>query len=168
MHAHVWGQDKVTSVHNKEDLKQQCCLPLQSCFLTPNDLLSVLNETQLAPSHAGVWGKTVSFTVLRDASVKTPCPWAEVKLSWHSVSGCGGQRIVCVGDLSLRLFTSVLYIIQGVWLRGLFARANADADMRPSLLWWDRRTELGDRVPLGYCISRHHFNISPTDLRCWC
>lgn len=66
-------------------------------FQSPGDLLSALNKTQLAPSHAGVWGRTVSFTELGDASVETP---------W-----CGGQRTFCVGGSSLRLFTSKFYVI---------------------------------------------------------
>lgn len=75
---------------------------LQSCFLTINDLLSALNETQLMQAFEE---KLCHFTVLRDASVKTPCPGAKVKLSWHSVSGCVGQRTFCMGGSSLRIFT---------------------------------------------------------------
>lgn len=64
----------MTSVHNKEDPEQGCCLPPPSCFLTPGGLLSAPNETRLAPSHAGVGGKMVSLTLPGEASVKTASP----------------------------------------------------------------------------------------------
>lgn len=93
------------------DMELGCCLPLQRCCSTPSDLLSVVNETQLAPSHQDGSGKTVSCAVQGDAWLRTLRPWAEVKLSWHSVSERKGQRTFCVGGSSLQIFTSTFCLV---------------------------------------------------------
>lgn len=150
----------MTSFHNKYDLEQGCCLPLRICFLTLSDLLSALNETQLAPSHAGVWGKTVSFTVLQwDASVKTLCPWADI-LS-QDVEG-KGQFAWVVHHYS---YLPAHFIS--------FMNFDPVDSLGAGKQWHERlattvRTELADGELLNYCRSRYHLKISLNDFSWWC